>query len=606
MNRKVIVFGVDGMIPELLYKFAGEGSLPNLSKMLKQGASAELLPYISTWGDVNFVSFMTGQAPGTSWKGQRVAADNRSNLLGYMDRQNKKCALVHFPETVSAEGTRHFQFAPFGKGAFELASPMVYTTHPQQWPEQRKTEYLGWPPAAGTLAYHEKANRSVIETEGSHFRLAITTHDGHTETIRIEPLDRSSVCLTLNDGTTVTIAVGQWAEWTEMKLGEEIGIGRFKLLAYDPERMHLDLLQSQINRKLRYSNDTKLEAEMLEHTGPFISKWTVSVAPDLLYMETGLEEGEYQAMWLARAAEWLLNHKGYDMFATVFRLIDETHHTCLGEYDPASPFYSQERAKRCEQVMRSGYIVLDRAIGELLRHKSDDTLLIVASDHGDVPNAYMCDIYVRLAQSGLCTLDQEGLPIMSRSKAYLKKERGGMEIFVNLKGREAEGIVDPGDYDKVQTEIFQAISTWYYETPEGMKNVAGITVKKQDASPLGFWGEAAGDVLFAYNQGFVWGYNHNRDAVAPVTSPGANHGPQIPTAATAHSSNYGIALFYGPEVRQGARRDRTSPYKMNDMGTTIARMLGLQGCEGLDGRLMHDLLELNRKENRLSLAGGTP
>ncbi len=594
MNQKVIVFGVDGLMPELVYKFASEGHLPNISSLMNQGASAELLPYISTWGDVNFVSFMTGQAPGTSWKGQRMSLSNEGNLLGYMDEQGKKGALVHFPETLSTEGTGHYQFAPYwsGKGGapFELAAPMVYSTHLDKWPAKQKTEFLGWPPAAGTLAYHEKVNRSGIKRVDERFQFVLATHDQHAESIQITPVNDEEISIKFSDGQAVNVALGQWTPWLELTIGGSIGIGRFKLLAYDRQSGEIDLLQSQINRKLSFSNDKALEAELLEHVGPFISKWTVSVAPGNLYMETGLEEGEYQAMWLAETALWLLNNKQFDLFATVFRLNDETHHTCLGEYDPASPFYTPDRAKQCEAVMRSSYMVLDRAIGHLIQHKSEDTLLILASDHGDVPNAYMCDIYSRLEQSGLCTLDQSGLPLMNRSKAYLKNERGGMEIFVNLKGREAEGIVDPADYEKVQTEIFHAITTWYHETPEGLMNVAGITVRKQDAGPLGFWGDDAGDVIFAYNQGFVWGYNDNRDIVAPVTAPGANHGPQIPTASTAHSSNYGIALFMGPTVNKGAKRDRTSPYKMNDMGTTIAGILGLKDCSQLDGRRMQDLI----------------
>ncbi|WP_407267802.1 alkaline phosphatase family protein [Radiobacillus sp. PE A8.2] len=594
MDQKVIVFGVDGLIPELVYKFADEGHLPNISQLLNQGACTELLPYISTWGDVNFVSMITGQAPGTSWKGQRIAPDNHDNLLGYMNKQAKKCALVHFPETISTEGTDHFEFAPYwsGKGGapFEVAAPMVYSTNIDKWPSQQKHEYLGWPPAGETLAYHEKANRDKIEIANQSYHFSIMTNDNHQEQVQINLINKEEISLQFRDGSTVSVSLGKWTDWLEIPLGEKVGVGRFKLLAFDHEKQQLDLLQSQVNDKHAYSNHKELEKECIDHSGPFISKWSISAAPDNLYMETGIEEAEYQANWLAETALWLLNEKEFDLFATVFRLNDETHHTCLGEYDPASPFYTPERAKLSEEVMQTGYKVLDCAIGKILANKSDDTLLVLASDHGNVPNEYMCDIYSRLEEKGLCILDEAGLPIMSESKAYLKEERGGMEIFVNLKGREVSGIVDPADYEKVQTEIFHAITTWYHETAEGLKNVSGITVKKQDAVPLGFWGEEAGDVLFAYSQGFVWGYNTNREVVAAVSSPGANHGPQIPTASTLHSSNYGIALFDGPTVHNGVKRNRDKPYKMNDMGTTIASILGLKNCNQLDGRVMKDLL----------------
>src|SRR5699024_1353773 len=115
-NQKVIIFGVDGLIPELVYKFSEEGYLPSISKLMTKGVTTELLPYISTWGDVNWVSFLTGQAPGNSWKGQSFSKSNESNVLGIVNATDKKCALVHFPQTVSVDGTNHFSFAPFYGG----------------------------------------------------------------------------------------------------------------------------------------------------------------------------------------------------------------------------------------------------------------------------------------------------------------------------------------------------------------------------------------------------------------------------------------------------------------------------------------------------------
>ena len=67
MSRKVIVFGVDGLMMPLIKKFVAEGALPHIKRMLDGGAAGELLPNISAWGDVNWVAFLSGQSPGTSW-----------------------------------------------------------------------------------------------------------------------------------------------------------------------------------------------------------------------------------------------------------------------------------------------------------------------------------------------------------------------------------------------------------------------------------------------------------------------------------------------------------------------------------------------------------
>jgi len=619
MAQSVIVFGVDGLIPELVYKFSREGALPHITRLMEDGASAELLPYISTWGDVNWVSFLTGQSPGTSWKGQRIPPVNHDNLLGAMERQGKRCALVHFPESLSTAGTRHFHFAPFwsgnGSAPFELAAPTIYTTDMVKWSKSDKQEFLGWPPV-DTLAYHEKGNCKPVARDESGYTFTMHMNDGTHAAMRAlpQPCDDGSRCddptagldgsadlsLVFPDGETLPLRVNEWSDWSIRTLNKQTGYVRYKLLKYDEQTQQLDLLQSQMTSTAGIANDAWLEQQILEQVGPFISKWALPASPDVLYHDTSFEEGAYQAEWLAKTALLLVNENRFDLFATVYRLNDETHHTSLGEYDPASPFYSEERAGVCEDILRRSYKVLDQAIGLLLRGKSPDTMLIVASDHGDVPNAYLCDIYQRLAQYELVQLDANGLPVLERSKAFLKNERGGMEIFVNVRGRQRNGIVEASEYEKVQTEIFHALSTWYYDDPQtGCKtNVIGIVLKKNDAAMIGYWGEEMGDVIFAYNQGFVWGFNHNRDIVAPITAPSANHGPQIPTARTKHSSNLGIAMLHGPTIRQGVQgrhRERGScaaPYKMNDMGATIAHVLGLSDTGGLDGRPLHDLLRL--------------
>ncbi|GMA64887.1 alkaline phosphatase family protein [Alicyclobacillus fastidiosus] len=591
MAKKLILFGVDGLIPELVYRFAQEGDLPNIRRMLSDGASAELVPFISTWGDVNFVSMVSGQTPGMCWGGQRQPLANDKSLLSIMDKQGSKCALVHFPCSVSTEGTSHFVYAPFGDQTrlVELIPGMIYSTNPEKWPRHEVKENLGWPPQ-NTVAHHLKANRDGIEITNDGYAFWMHGVNGSSVQVYVDPVDDESVKLRLPNNASFILAVGEWTPWTYIQLGEHVGSVRFKLLAYDPDQRAVDVLQSQTNVQEGISNDPGLEQLLHQQCGPFISKWTVTASPDEPYHETSFEEAEYQATWLADAALNLLNDGDFQLFATVFRLNDETHHTCLGQCDPRSPFYDPECAPRYEQVMRQSYQLLDRAIGKILREKSEDTTLLVVSDHGDAPNSYFCDIYRRLEDCNLTKLDQNGQPILEHSKVYLKNERGGLEVFVNLKGREEQGIVPPEDYESVQTEIFRALTTWYHETPEGPKNVVGLVLRKQDAGMIGYWGSHTGDVIFAYNQGFVWGTNQC-DTVAAVSQPGANHGPQIPTASTGYSSNYGIALWYGDGTRSGYVRDRLcyGAYAMNDVGTTISKLLGLSQTLGLDGRFMQDL-----------------
>lgn len=592
LESKVILFGVDGLIPELLDRFIGEGCLPNLRKFKEQGSGSRLLPFISTWGDVNFVSLLTGQSPGISWKGQGFPNHEGGQLLQLITKSQKKSALVHFPKSINA-GEKDFVFAPFQSGVppFELASPAVYCSVKKSVKTKgRARERLGWPPKE-TLAHHEKHNQREIYQNGESSCITIEAHDGSALELGIEPLSGKQIKLYIPDHKHLVVTCGEWTEWTTVTIGNKTGNVRFKLADYDRACGKIALIQSQITLQESLSNDSSLERLLISRCGPFISKWALMAAPDEPYIESSFEEGEYQANWLVNAALYLLE-QGIDMFATVFRLNDETHHTCLSECDPSSPHYSPSRAVLCEQTIRRSYEILDQAIGDLLQKKTVNTQLILVSDHGNVPNAYVCDIYRRLEQFGLVTLDDEGLIDRDKSQAYMKDERGGLEIYVNLWRPGKKGVVREEDYHQVQTSIFKALTTWYIDTTQGQKNVIALTLKKQDATIIGYWGEDAGDVIFAYNQGFVWGSHVSGTTVSAVSVPSANHGPQIPSASTGYASNYGIAIMHGSCFKRGGWRDDTKlgPYFMNDLGTTIAKLLEVSNRGNLDGRLMNDLL----------------
>lgn len=590
--KKVLLLGVDGLIPELVERFCAEGVLPNIQRLRDEGGTTRLLPYISTWGDTNFVAFLTGQAPGTSWLGQRMPPRGTGHLLELMREAGQRAALVHFPESLVPAGDDDFCFAPFWSGSgpapMELAPACLHSTHLGEWPEMPRSEALGWPPN-GTLAHHHKHNRFAIERSGDAYHVLIPFNRGEPLAVTLTPRDATRLTLGLGD-RQAGLGVGDWSEWLPVAAGDESGYVRFKLLAFDAAEGRLDLLQSQITAPDKLSNRPALAERLIQRHGPFISKWAVSADPDIRYFETSFEEGRHQLTWLVDSALTLLNEEDFQLFATVFRLNDETHHTCLAYCDTESAFYSPAEQARYLEVIRHAYRILDDGVGRLLAGRRDDTVIVLASDHGDVPNRYLCDIHRRLAEFDLCTLDAQGRPVVERSQAFLKDERGGLEIFVN---RDVDAAAE---IDRVQTRILKALTTWYVDTAEGERNVVALAVKKQDASVLGYWGEHMGDVLFAYAPGFVWGTNRRGDTVAPVTSAGANHGPQVPTASTAFASNQGLAIFHGEGIRAGAQLPFdtvTGIQRMDDAGATFAELLRLDTAS-LDGKPLAALLDRAR------------
>jgi len=597
MSKKVIVFGVDGLMMPLIKKFAAEGELPHISRMLELGAATELLPYISAWGDVNWAAFISGQSPGTSWRGQAQPADysRTQPLLQKMEQQGLRAALIHFPESVAAPSP-HFTLSPYWSAPdpnpHTFAAPAIFTTDAARVdaPARHRQQTLGWPPSS-PLAYHDKGlwQPLIGDEEGRRYRLTIRSGHGAEVTLA---LDVQTLTLGAGDAQ-VTLTPEAWSRWLPLGDVAEGGAVRFWLARFAPHTREIELIQSEVSYPQRLASDGALARQLIDELGPFHSQWAVKTSPDEAHLASTLDDAERQSLWLAESAIRLTHEHGYALWAAVHHLIDESHHLCLGQYDPASPFYDPQQAPRYEAVLRECYKVLDRSIGKIIDSMDEETTLLLASDHGAVPNHFMCDVNRYLAKQGLVTLDANGLPVRSQSLVYLKDERGGLEIFINADH------VAPVAYGALQDRLLHLLRNWHIEYRGQRRHAVAWAVRKEDAVGIGYWGEHAGDVLFTYDTGFVWGTSLDGEDICPVVAPGANHGPQKPTAETGHTSNYGVLLALGAGIRQGYYHDRHryGPYRMADPGATIAWLLGVEQ-DTLNGTIMQALLTAEREEKR--------
>jgi predicted AlkP superfamily phosphohydrolase/phosphomutase len=173
-------------------------------------------------------------------------------------------------------------------------------------------------------------------------------------------------------------------------------------------------------------------------------------------------------------AKHLLRTKPWDFFMMVEMGVDRIHHgfwsymdSTHRKYEPGNPF---------ENAIRDYYHYIDKKVGEVLELLPDDTAVLVVSDHG-----------AKKLEGGICFnewLIQEGYLVLksyphkltpidkveidwSKTKAWGDGGYYG-RLFLNVKGREAEGIIEAGDYEKVRTELIEKIET--IENPEG-KNI---------------------------------------------------------------------------------------------------------------------------------------
>ena len=149
-----------------------------------------------------------------------------------------------------------------------------------------------------------------------------------------------------------------------------------------------------------------------------------------------------------------------DFLFYYFGSTDQVSHVLWGwTRDPEHPGYVPELHDRYHDVIPRIYEQLDALVGETLDRIDEDTVLVVMSDHGFTSWRRSFDLNAWLVERGYMRLDKDARrPVQEffrgvawhRTRAYALGIAG---IYLNLQGREPEGIVPPAERDGLMRRI---------------------------------------------------------------------------------------------------------------------------------------------------------
>ena len=158
-------------------------------------------------------------------------------------------------------------------------------------------------------------------------------------------------------------------------------------------------------------------------------------------------------------ARHLRDTRDWDFLMMVEMGTDRLHHGFWRFYDHTHPDY--QPGTRWEEEFRAYYRSVDAEIGQLIEGLDDDTAVLVVSDHGaqsmvggiQVNEWLQREGYLRLAEQpegvipiGQATIDWPNTRVWADGGYYSR-------IFLNVRGREPEGTVDPADYEALRDEL---------------------------------------------------------------------------------------------------------------------------------------------------------
>ena len=293
--------------------------------------------------------------------------------------------------------------------------------------------------------------------------------------------DRNSIGIDVS-GQHLTLKPGEWSGWIDFvfpfnPLIKLHGISRFHLIASQPE---VKLYLSPINfdpRSLppgfRISTPNDWAPQLAKQYGLYktlgwqIDTWAIS-------------EGfaDEQMFWDDMNFTVAQNRKMFDGFLAgdkdlmvqCFEFPDRVGHVFWRLMDPKHPAYDAALAGKWGDALLRSYQLMDAIVGDAMKAADEHhAALIVLSDHGFASFRKSVNYNTWLVMNGYMTL-KSGVQVKernvemlfdqgqfwenvdwSRTRAYAM---GLGELYINVKGREAQGIVNPGaDYDALKKEL---------------------------------------------------------------------------------------------------------------------------------------------------------
>ena len=204
--------------------------------------------------------------------------------------------------------------------------------------------------------------------------------------------------------------------------------------------------------------DLKGEIEGLVGEYPFdVENFRTENKQDLLKRIYDMTEKRFKVI------KYLMQKKSWDFFMAVEIGPDRIHHGFWKYWDKRHP--KHQPGSPYEGAIKEYYRYLDSEIGELLALIDDQTVVMVVSDHGAkrmdggicINEWLMQEGYLRLKERprGLMRIEEVAID-WAATKAWGEGGYYG-RIFLNVKGREPQGIVDPSKYERVRDDLIERL-----------------------------------------------------------------------------------------------------------------------------------------------------
>jgi predicted AlkP superfamily phosphohydrolase/phosphomutase len=323
--------------------------------------------------------------------------------------------------------------------------------------------------------------------------------------------------------------------------------------------------------------------------------------------------------------KYLIGKYACDFFMAVFIATDGAQHFYWKDMDPFHPDHDPQTPDAFKNAVYDVYAKIDKGIGELLGELQGEVTVFLVSDHGFQPLHKLFILNNWLQKEGYLSLKQKGIKgnageIVSiflkkikkklglRKLAKLKRREKSSKlidwsktrafsdgtygyVYINLKGRESQGVVEPGaQYEEICDEITRRLKA--IRDPDNGQPVVD-EVFRRDAIFKGPYKENAPDLIVTSKPNYFVSATSERLPRMHGNKDVSNEMFQKHTWTGNHEPE-GIFIACGPNIRKGHKIDGA---EIIDIAPTVLYSLDQEIPYDMDGKV---LLDVFRDEYRLT------
>jgi predicted AlkP superfamily phosphohydrolase/phosphomutase len=400
-------------------------------------------------------------------------------------------------------------------------------------------------------------------------------------------------------GQSIRLKQGEWSRWINLDFRVNLfvrlhGMAQMYLMAAGPE---LQLYISPVNWKpdappLPISSPASFSEQLYERIGPYRTLgWAEATWPlnegrmdEATFMEDLHRAFEDRAQVILSR----LDSRDWDLLVGVIESTDRVQHMMWRLTDPKHPMYDAKLAARFGDSIERIYRQCDTFIAEVLERLEPGIPVLIVSDHGFHSWRKAVNLNTWLVQQGYMALEgqvpsEKKLDDLfgggefwenvdwSRTKAYAM---GLGQIYFNLRGREAKGIVGAGaEYKQLADELSAALLTM--KDPEDGSPIVRAVYKRDDVYTGEFLHNAA-DLQVGMEDGYRVSWQ--------TTLGGSPQGIVYPNMKKWSGDHGGYDYKMTAGVLISTKPISQSEARIIDIAPTVLKYFGLTVPKEIDGK----------------------